>query len=64
MAMSRAMWKKDASEIFLEEARKAVFEALVREQMMGLEHKPQTERTDKADMANLRHFNYCTFLRN
>lgn len=64
MAMSRAVLKRNASEVFLEEARKAVFEALIREQMMELELKAQPECTDKADMANLRHFNHCTFLRN
>ncbi len=64
MAMSKIPLKKDSSEVFLYETRKAFFDALIREQMIAQEFKLSPEMTDKADIANLRQFNYCGFLSN
>ncbi len=66
MAMSKIPLKKDSSEVFLYETRKAFFEALIREQMMdqALNASSDRTRTDKADILNLRQFNACLFLSN
>ncbi len=64
MAMSKIPLKKDSSEVFLYETRKAFFEALIREQMMDQALNASSDRTDKADILNLRQFNACLFLSN
>ncbi len=55
---------KNIPEGILEEARKAVYEVLLREKAYEMEVTDPSENTDKLDVISLKQFNCYTFLRN